>query len=39
LVEGLRVPGYYLHHVTINDEVRELNAVLSEGDTVVISRR
>jgi molybdopterin converting factor small subunit len=36
LVEELGVPGYYLHHVTVNGELKELTALLSEGDAVVI---
>jgi len=36
LVEELGVPGYYLHHVTINGQQKELKTILSHGDTVVI---
>ncbi|OGP52625.1 MAG: hypothetical protein A2Y65_08225 [Deltaproteobacteria bacterium RBG_13_52_11] len=36
LVEELQVPGYYLKEVTVNGEVKELDTVLSEGDTVII---
>jgi molybdopterin converting factor small subunit len=36
LVEELGVPGYYLKEVTVNGEVKELDTVLSDGDTVVI---
>jgi len=36
LVEELQVPGYYLKEVTVNGEVKELDTVLSDGDTVII---
>jgi len=36
LVEDLGVPEYYLHRVTINDQKKELNTPLSDGDRVTI---
>jgi molybdopterin converting factor small subunit len=36
LVEQLGVPQYYLHHVTINDQIKDLSAPLSDGVRVII---
>jgi molybdopterin converting factor small subunit len=36
LVEELGVPGYYLKEVTVNGEVKELDTILCDGDSIVI---
>lgn len=36
LVEELGVPEFYLKEVTINGVVKDLDTVLSDGDTIVI---